>query len=80
RTWTLWLTPSGEAVIRAARRRLLRAMERIVNDTIRLPWIRRRAHLFNALLTFTDYLDAIRYSFADRATLEYLWWPSPFDH
>ncbi|HXX70192.1 MAG TPA: MarR family transcriptional regulator [Polyangiaceae bacterium] len=80
RTWTLWLTPSGEAVIRAARRLLLRAMERIVNDTIRLPWLRCRAHLFNALLTFTNYLDGIRYSFADRATLEYLWWPSPFDH
>ncbi|HXX66562.1 MAG TPA: hypothetical protein VEK07_05250 [Polyangiaceae bacterium] len=37
------------------------------------PPFQRPAHL-------QDYLDAIRYSFADRATLEYLWWPSPFDH
>ncbi|HXX70637.1 MAG TPA: MarR family winged helix-turn-helix transcriptional regulator [Polyangiaceae bacterium] len=80
RTWNLLLTPSGEQIIRRARRLLLRAMERIVNDAICLPWLRSRAHCFDALLTFTGYIDRIRYGFADRATLEYLWWPTPLDH
>jgi DNA-binding MarR family transcriptional regulator len=80
RSWRLSLTPAGEQVIRAARRLLLRAVERIVHDAIGLPWRRGRDHRFNALATCTRYLNAIRYHFADRATLEYPWWPKPFDH
>jgi len=80
RTWSLSLTLSGEQVIRGARRLLLRAVERIVNDAICLPWLRGRAHRFNALLNCTQDLNAIRRHFADHATLDYLWWPTPFDH
>jgi DNA-binding MarR family transcriptional regulator len=81
RAWRLWLTPAGEQVIRAARRLLLRAVERIVNDALVLPWWRRgRHHLFCELMNYNHYLDAIRYRFADCATLEYPWWPTPFDH
>ena len=80
RTWTLALTPSGETVIRSARRLLLRAVERIVNDALEPPRRRGQGHLFADLFAFTGYLDGIRYDFADRATLEYLWWPTLFDH
>ena len=80
RTWTLLLTPSGEEVIRGARRLLLRAVERIVNDAVDLPWCRGRNHRFSALDSCTYYLDTLRHRFADRATLEYPWWPTPLDH
>jgi len=80
RTWTLLLTPTGEQVIRGARRLLLRPVERIVNDAFDLPWSRGRNHRFAALDSCTYYLDTLRHRFADRATLEYLWWPEPLDH
>jgi DNA-binding MarR family transcriptional regulator len=79
RTWRLSLTPAGEQVIRAARRLLLRALERIVHGIIVPPWLRGPAHRFAALLECTQHLEAIRYHLADRATLEYLWWHTPFD-
>jgi DNA-binding MarR family transcriptional regulator len=80
RSWRLSLTPAGEQVIRAARRLLLRPVERIVRDAFGLPWGSGRDHLFDALMTCTQYLDAMRHHLADRATLEYPWWPTPFDH
>jgi DNA-binding MarR family transcriptional regulator len=80
RTWRVSLTRSGEQVIRAARRLLLRAVQRIVHDAIGVPGRAGPDHRFNALYTCTGYLDAIRDHFADRATLDYPWWPKPFDH
>lgn len=80
RSWRLSLTPEGEQVIRAARRLLLRAVERLVTDAICTRWYRGPDHRFTALITCTQYLGAIRYRFADQATLEYLWWHTPFDH
>ena len=77
RTWRLSLTRSGEQVIRAARRLLLRAVERIVHDALCRPDPQRG---FYHLYLCTQYLDDIRSDFADRATLDYPWWPKPFDH
>ena len=79
RTWRLSLTEDGEQVIRAARRLLLRAMQRLVNDAICVPERPDRDYRFDALCRFTGFLDAIRFSFDDRATLQYWWWPWPFD-
>ena len=77
RTWRVSLTPVGEQVIRAARRLLLRAVERIVHDAIRRSNPKLR---FHHLYICTQYLDDIRYHLADRATLDYPWWPLPYDH
>jgi len=79
RAWTLTLTPSGEAVIRGARRLMLRAVERIVNDALCLPWRRSRNRAFSAVNGCMHYLDTICRCFADRATLEYPWCPNA-DH
>jgi len=80
RAWRLSLTEAGEQVIRAARRLMLRAAERIVLDAICWRHRRDKDRRFDALARCTGYLDAIRYHFADRATLEYPWWPTPLDH
>ena len=80
RTWRVSLTAAGEQVIRGARRLLLRAVQRMVIGAMGLSLCRSPDKRFLALVTFTDYLDALRHDFADRATLEYPWWPTPFDH
>ena len=79
RGWTLTLTPSGEEVIRGARRLMLRAVKRIVDDAFCLFWRRGRRHAFSAVNSCMAALDTLRLHFADRATLEYPWWPN-VDH
>ncbi|HXX66030.1 MAG TPA: helix-turn-helix domain-containing protein [Polyangiaceae bacterium] len=54
-------------------------VSRMVRALLERGWVARRRDKDRRTWTLC-YLDAIRYSFADRATLEYLWWPSPFDH
>ena len=75
RAWTLTLTPSGQEVIRGARRLMLRAVQRIVNDAFCTPWSRSRNRVFSAVDSCIGYLDTLRQRFADPATLEYRWWP-----
>jgi DNA-binding MarR family transcriptional regulator len=80
RTWRVSLTTSGEQVIRAARRLLLRAMERIVDQALSGTPRACPDDRFYALYEGTEFLDLIREHLADPATLDYPWWPQPVDH
>ncbi|MBV9948797.1 MAG: winged helix-turn-helix transcriptional regulator [Myxococcales bacterium] len=79
RTWWLCLTERGEQVIREARRLLLRSAARLVEDAICGSGGRGRDHRFDRLIGITGYLGSLRNGFADRATLDYPWWPKLID-
>ena len=80
RVWRCSLTPRGVQVIREARRLLLRAAERLIDDAICAPGLRDRNHLWERRMEYVGAVDQVRYHFRDRATLEYPWWWTPFDH
>ncbi len=80
RTWQLALTAKGEEVIRAARRLLLRAFERLVFVALCCGWRRSKRWQDNAVIEIWLGLSHIRYQFGDRATLDYHWRGALYDH
>ncbi len=80
RTWQLSLSAKGDEVIRAARRLLLRAVERIVYVALCQGWARSWYERTLEVLTLWHALNRIRYDFGDRATLDYHWRGALYDH
>ncbi len=74
RQWLVELTEAGEARIRAARRLLLRPVERIVYESI-CPWRLRRNPdaRFEHMMGVLGYLGGLSHDMGDRATLYYAW-------
>jgi DNA-binding MarR family transcriptional regulator len=80
RTWLLALTARGEQVIREARRLLLRPAERLMDDALhQLSSRQGRVGRWERLGKADGPLVLVRVHLGDPATLDYPWWPTPYD-